>query len=114
MERKLTAILSADVKGYSRLMGTDEEGTLRTLNAYRKLMDTLIVQHRGRVVGSAGERSIAQDIPPYSATPLLFDRFFRAPAAGLPVPRFRSFRSANSDSQSMRVTESSGGLDSQS
>ena len=36
MERKLTAILSADVKGYSRLMGKDEEGTLRTLTAYRQ------------------------------------------------------------------------------
>lgn len=47
MERKLTAILSADVKGYSRLMGEDEEATLRTLNAYRKVIDTLIAQHRG-------------------------------------------------------------------
>jgi adenylate cyclase len=60
MERKLTAILSADVKGYSRLMGADEEGTLRTLNAYRKVMDTLIVQHRGRVVGSAGDSVLAE------------------------------------------------------
>src|SRR5215510_4510539 len=60
MERKLTAILSADVKGYSRLMGDDEEGTLRTLNAYRKVMDTLIVQHRGRVVGSAGDSVLAE------------------------------------------------------
>ena len=39
MERKLTAILSADVKGYSRLMGEDEEATIRTLTAYRKEMD---------------------------------------------------------------------------
>ena len=38
-ERKLAAILSADVKGYSRLMGEDEEATLRTLTAYRKVMD---------------------------------------------------------------------------
>jgi len=60
MERKLTAILSADVKGYSRLMGEDEEGTLRTLNAYRKVMDTLIAQHRGRVVGSAGDSVLAE------------------------------------------------------
>src|SRR5262245_4219724 len=60
MERKLTAILSADVKGYSRLMGADEEGTLRTLNTYRKLIDTLIVQHRGRVVGSAGDSVLAE------------------------------------------------------
>src|SRR5207245_1366047 len=60
MERKLTAILSADVKGYSRLMGADEEGTLRTLNAYRTVMDTLIAQHRGRVVGSAGDSVLAE------------------------------------------------------
>ena len=37
VERKLTAIFSADVKGYSRLMGEDEEGTLRTLTAYRQV-----------------------------------------------------------------------------
>ena len=40
MERKLTAILSADVKGYSRLMGEDEEATIRTLTAYREVMTT--------------------------------------------------------------------------
>ena len=48
MERKLTAILSADVKGYSRLMGEDEEATIRTLTAYREEMATIIRQHRGR------------------------------------------------------------------
>ncbi len=47
-KRKLTAILSADVKGYSRLMGEDEEWTLRTLNAYKEAMRSLIQQHRGR------------------------------------------------------------------
>jgi len=41
MERKLAAILSADVKGYSRLMGEDEEATIRTLTAYREVMTTL-------------------------------------------------------------------------
>jgi adenylate cyclase len=49
MERKLAAILSADVKGYSRLMGEDEEATIRTLTAYREVMTTLIRHHRGRV-----------------------------------------------------------------
>jgi adenylate cyclase len=38
VKRKLIAILSADVKGYSRLMGEDEEGTLRSLNAYKEIM----------------------------------------------------------------------------
>ena len=51
-ERKLAAILSADVTGYSRLMGADEVGTLRTLTTYRKVMATLIEQYRGRVVNS--------------------------------------------------------------
>ena len=48
-QRKLTAILSADVEGYSRLMGEDEDATIRTLTAYRELMSTLIDKHRGRV-----------------------------------------------------------------
>jgi adenylate cyclase len=41
-KRKLTAILSADVEGYSRLMGEDEDATIRTLSTYRELMTTLI------------------------------------------------------------------------
>jgi adenylate cyclase len=60
MERKLTAILSADVKGYSRLMGEDEEATIRTLTAYRAVMTSLIQQHRGRVVDSPGDNLLAE------------------------------------------------------
>src|SRR5262245_39965618 len=60
MERKLTAILSADVKGYSRLMGEDEEATIRTLNAYRAVMTTCIQQQRGRVVDSPGDNLLAE------------------------------------------------------
>lgn len=45
--RKLTAILNADVEGYSRLMGEDEDATIRTLTAYRELMSTLIQKHHG-------------------------------------------------------------------
>ncbi len=59
IKRKLVAILSADVKGYSRLMGEDEEATLRTLNAYKEVMGSLIQQHRGRVVGTAGDSVLA-------------------------------------------------------
>jgi adenylate cyclase len=54
MERKLAAIFSADVKGYSRLMGDDEIATVRTLTAYREVMTTLIHAHRGRVVDLSG------------------------------------------------------------
>src|SRR6266446_3124984 len=60
MERKLTAILCADVFGYSRLMGEDKEATLRTLSSYRKLIDLLIEQHRGRFVNSAGDSVLAE------------------------------------------------------
>jgi len=60
IERKLTAILSADVKGYSRLMGADEVGTLRTLTAHREVTDSLIQQHRGRIVGTAGDSVLAE------------------------------------------------------
>jgi len=60
MERKLTAILSADVQGYSRLMGDNEEATIRTLTAYRDVMTTLIQQHRGRVVDSPGDNLLAE------------------------------------------------------
>jgi len=60
VKRKLTAILSADVKGYSRLMGADEEGTLRTLTAYREVMATLIQQHNGRVVNAPGDALLAE------------------------------------------------------
>jgi TolB-like protein/class 3 adenylate cyclase len=60
MERKLTAILAADVAGYSRLMGADEEGTLNALRAHREVVDGLIVAHRGRVFGSAGDSIVAE------------------------------------------------------
>src|SRR5512139_1904938 len=60
VKRKLTAILSADVKGYSLLMGEDEKGTVRTLNAYKEVMTGLIQHHRGRVVGTAGDSMLAE------------------------------------------------------
>ena len=59
-KRKLTAILSADVKGYSRLMGEDEEWTVRTLKVYKDLMGSLFQQHRGRVVDATGDNLMAE------------------------------------------------------
>src|SRR5215469_13223730 len=55
VERKLAAIFAADVEGYSRLMGQDEVGTLRTLTAYRVIIDRLIASHRGRIFNTAGD-----------------------------------------------------------
>jgi adenylate cyclase len=60
VKRKLSAILSADVVGYSRLMGEDEVLTVRTLESYGKVMSDLIEQFRGRVVDSPGDNLLAE------------------------------------------------------
>jgi len=59
-KRKLTAILSADVVGYSRLMGEDEEHTVGTLNSYREIMTRLIDKHDGDLVDAVGDNLLAQ------------------------------------------------------
>jgi adenylate cyclase len=59
-KRKLAAVFSADVAGYSRLMGEDEAATLTTLEAYKQVMSVLIKQHRGRVVASPGDNILAE------------------------------------------------------
>jgi adenylate cyclase len=59
-KRKLSAILSADVKGYSRLMGDDELATVRTLEAYRELIGEVIRNYSGRVVDSPGDNVLAE------------------------------------------------------
>jgi TolB-like protein/class 3 adenylate cyclase/Flp pilus assembly protein TadD len=59
-KRKLTAILSADVEGYSLLMRDDEEATIRTLTTYRKAMANLIQKYRGRVVDAPGDNLLAE------------------------------------------------------
>jgi len=58
-ERKLTAILSADAVGYSRLMRDDESATVRTITAYMEAMTGLVVHHRGRVVDTPGDNILA-------------------------------------------------------
>ena len=60
VRRKLTAILNADVKGYSRLMGKDEVGTIHTLNTYKEVMAGLIQHHHGRVVDAPGDNVLAE------------------------------------------------------
>jgi len=60
VKRKLAAILSADVKGYSRLMGEDEKGTVRTLNIYKEVMTGLTQNHHGRVVDAPGDNVLAE------------------------------------------------------
>lgn len=60
IERKLAAILSADVAGYSRLMGADETGTLAALSAHREVIDELIRQRNGRIASTAGDSILAE------------------------------------------------------
>jgi class 3 adenylate cyclase len=60
MERKLAVIFSADVQGYSRLMGDDEEATIHTLVAYREVMTHLVAQHRGAIVDTPGDNVLAE------------------------------------------------------
>jgi adenylate cyclase len=60
LQRKLVAILAADVAGFSRLMEADEEQALATLSAYRRIIDEVIARHRGRIAGTAGDSVIAE------------------------------------------------------
>ena len=61
MERRLAAILAADVVGYSRLMGADEAGTLARLKALRSdLFDPKIAEHNGRVVKTTGDGALVE------------------------------------------------------
>jgi len=60
IQRKLKAIFSADVKGYSLLMGDDDESTVITITAYRKIITDLIQKHQGRVVDSPGDNILAE------------------------------------------------------
>ncbi len=94
MERRLAAILAADVVGYSRLMETDEEATVRALNACRTVVDGLVADHRGRVFGSAGDSVVAEFPSPVEAVRCAVDiqRQLEAHNAGLPEDRRMRFR----------------------
>jgi len=94
IKRKLTTILSADVKGYSRLMGEDEEWTLRTLNSHKEMMGSLIQQHRGRVVGTAGDNVLAEFASVVDAVQCAVEiqQMLRAKNAVLPETRRMEFR----------------------
>jgi len=68
VERKLAAILAADIAGYSRLMGADEEGTLARLKAHRReLIDPKIAEHRGRIVKTTGDGLLVEFASPVEA-----------------------------------------------
>ena len=60
VSRKLVAVFAADVEGYSRLMGTDEVGTLKGLTERRAILDRFIGEHRGRIANTAGDSVLAE------------------------------------------------------
>jgi class 3 adenylate cyclase len=69
VERRLAAVLAADVAGYSRLMGIDEEGTLEALKAHRReLIDPKIAEHRGRIVKTTGDGALVEFASAVDAT----------------------------------------------
>src|SRR4030067_200167 len=94
VKRKLAAILSADVKGYSRLMGEDEEWTLRTLNTYKEVMRSLVRQYRGRVVDTPGDNVLAEFASAVDAVQCAVEiqQVLRAKNAVLPETRRMDFR----------------------
>jgi class 3 adenylate cyclase len=94
MERKLAAIFSADVKGYSRLMGDNEEATLRTLTSHRQVMDPLIAQYRGRIVGTAGDSVLAEFASVVDAVQcaVVIQTSLKAENTNLPPERKMEFR----------------------
>jgi len=67
MERKLTTIFCTDVVGYSKMMSTDEEGTLRILSECRNIIDPMIEEYRGRIFNSAGDSVLAEFASPVNA-----------------------------------------------
>jgi adenylate cyclase len=93
-KRKLTAILSADVAGYSRLMAEDEAATVKTLETYREVMSTLIVQHRGRVIDSPGDNLLAEFTSVVDAVQcaVAVQKEFQARNVELPENRRMEFR----------------------
>jgi adenylate cyclase len=94
VKRKLTAILSADVKGYSRLMGEDEEWTVHALNTNKDMMRGQIQQHRGRVVDAPGDNVLAEFVSVVDAVQCAVEiqQVLKAKNAMLPENRRMEFR----------------------
>ncbi len=93
-QRKLTAILCADVVGYSRLMGDDEEATVEAITAYRKVFTSKIKKHRGRVVDAKGDAILAEFASVVDAVSgaMEIQRELAEKNAGLPDDRRMDFR----------------------
>src|SRR5438477_2987035 len=95
VERRLTAILAADVAGYSRLMGSDEEGTLAALKMLRReVADPKIKEHRGRIVKTTGDGLLSEFASVVEAVRCAIEvqREMAARQAGVPAERRLDFR----------------------
>src|SRR5712671_12067 len=95
VERRLTAILAADVAGYSRLMGADEEGTLAALKVLRReVADAKITEHRGRIVNTTGDGLLSEFASVVDAVRCAVEvqREMAARNAGVPADRRIDFR----------------------
>ncbi len=92
MERRLAAILAADVVGYSRLMEADEEATVSTLSTYREIIEGLVASHHGRVFGSAGDSVIAEFASPVEAVRCAVDIQRELEARNVDLPEDRRMR----------------------
>jgi adenylate cyclase len=94
MARKLAAILSADVEGYSRLMGDDEAATVRTITEYREAITSTVLRHDGRVVDAPGDNVLAEFSSVVDAVRCATEiqRELRLRNAGLPASRRMHFR----------------------
>ena len=87
VERRLAAILAADVSGYSRLMGIDEEGTLAALKAYRReIIDPKIAEHRGRIVKTTGDGALVEFASTVDAVRCAIDIQRAMPARNADMP----------------------------
>ena len=95
VDRRLAAIFAGDIAGYSRLMGVDEEGTLRQLKAHRKeLVDPKITVHRGRIVKTTGDGMLVEFVSVVDAVRCAVDiqRGMRERNSGIPAEKRIQFR----------------------
>jgi adenylate cyclase len=93
-KRKLTVVFSADVVGYSRLLGENEAATVMCLEEYKSVMFSLIKQHRGRVIDSPGDNLLAEFASVVDAvqSAVSIQKELQARNAGLPENRKMQFR----------------------
>src|SRR5688572_23213683 len=94
-DRKLVAVLCADLVGYSRMIGEDEEGTLAQLSAHMKeLFEPTIAHHQGRIVKTVGDAVLAEFVSPITAAraALAIQQALKSSNTALPTPKQQWFR----------------------